>query len=159
VLGAFVCFVSDEMQRAVEGAEREPKDVAALVHLSKYPGQSVEGLRAPLDLTHSGCVRLVDRLERAGLLRREAGVDARSVALRLTRKGEQAVETALLRRASVLESIISELTPSERSQLGNLVSKVLSGRVLEPGLAYRTCRLCDYEACKACPVAQALEPT
>jgi DNA-binding MarR family transcriptional regulator len=75
---------------------------AALVHLAQYAGEAIEPLRPPLALSHSGRVRLVDRLVDAGQLeRREAG-DARGVALHLTRKGRAAAADGLRRREEVL---------------------------------------------------------
>ena len=53
-------------------------------HPPRLLGRSLAGV---LGLTHSGTVRLVDRLEDDGLLRRGQGQDARVVTLELTAKG------------------------------------------------------------------------
>ena len=51
---------------------------AALVTLAHYPGQSVTTLGQTLSLTHSGAVRLADRLEADGLVRRGVAYGCRN---------------------------------------------------------------------------------
>ena len=61
---------------------------AALVALeSTLAGGTIDALRRVLGLTHSGAVRLVDRLAAAGLVERRVGPDARSVSSRSRRRG------------------------------------------------------------------------
>ncbi len=72
LLGALALAVSDRIREVTEQqadalARSEP---AALVSLVHYPGQPVGVLDQTLGLTHSGAVRLSDRLEAAGLVRR-----------------------------------------------------------------------------------------
>ena len=156
ILGALALRLSDEMRAAVVSDERDATGMAALVHLSKYPGESIEGLRVPLELSHSGGVRLVDRLVNAGHVERHAGVDARSVALRLTRKGREVTLSALARRQEVLARALRSLPESERGVLGELVSRLLVHEVATEPAALRTCRLCNYVACRECPITVAL---
>ena len=51
------------------------------------PDPSIDLLRQVLGITHSGAVRLVDRLERAGHVRRVPGSGRRTTAIRLTAAG------------------------------------------------------------------------
>ncbi len=61
---------------------------AALVSLSTWlAGSTVDGLARAVGLTHSGAVRLADRLEADGLLERRPGPDGRTRALHLTPAG------------------------------------------------------------------------
>jgi DNA-binding MarR family transcriptional regulator len=153
VAGAAVMALGDAIREATVASEREQAATVALVQLSKYPGSSVDSLRGPLGLTHSGCVRLVDRLAASGHVERRAGAeDGRAVALHLTRKGQGAAQRALRARATALEEALSVLTAAEQETLGRLAARLITGRVTSESRALRTCRLCDYQACVACPV-------
>jgi DNA-binding MarR family transcriptional regulator len=155
VLGALALRLSDELRTAVVGPERDATAMTALVHLAKYPGESIEGLRVPLELTHSGGVRLVNRLVTAGYVDRHEGADARAVALRLTRKGKEVAGKVLARREEVLARVMQVLSSSEREVLAGLVSRLLVNEVPTAAVALRTCRLCDYDACRQCPIGKA----
>ncbi len=156
LLGAFGLLVSDAVGSALGDARLEPTSMTALVHLSKYPGESIDGLRGPLELSHSGCVRLVDRIEAAGYVVREKAQDGRAVALQLTRKGREAAAGSLRRRGNWLRRSLRSLTAEEQETLGRLLAKVLSFEVSNSSQALRVCRACDYRACTLCPVAEAL---
>jgi MarR family transcriptional repressor of emrRAB len=151
LLGSLAVLITDEMSEAVS-REHSPAECAAILVLDKYPGASIEELRGPLALSHSGCVRLVDRLEGEGYVERRAGTDARAVAISLTRKGRDAAAHARARREEVLLSAVSTLTRDEQEILGDLVTKLLDRKVVVPRVAMRTCRLCDYVACVSCPM-------
>lgn len=151
LLGALVVLLSDEVSDAV-ARDHSFAESAALLLLVKYPGASVEGLRGPLELSHSGCVRLVDRLESLGYVERRSGKDGRAVALTLTRKGRQSAAVATARRQEVLVGALASLTAGEQQMLGTLVTKLLDRAVVVPRAAMRTCRMCDYDACERCPM-------
>ena len=157
VTGAAVLALGDAIREVTTAGERDATATAALVHLAKYPGETVDALRGPLALSHSGCVRLIDRLAASGEVERRPGAeDRRSLAIHLTRKGKKAAQQALAARAEVLVSALSVLTEAEQETLGRLAAKVLAGRVGSIPVALRVCRLCDYEACVECPVAAKL---
>ena len=151
LLGSLAVLLADEMSDAVS-REHSATASAAILVLDKYPGASVEELRGSLALSHSGCVRLVDRLEAEGNAERRAGADARAVAISLTRKGRDAAALARARREEILLSAVSTLTRQEQEMLGGLVTKLLDRTVVVPRTAMRTCRLCDYDACVSCPM-------
>src|SRR3954454_10801033 len=88
VLGALSFAIVDEVDgrlRARSGYGSSSS--AALVTLRERGALTVERLRRIVGLTHSATVRLVDRLEGDGLVRRRPGPDGRSVSVRLTRRG------------------------------------------------------------------------
>src|SRR5579872_3927451 len=62
---------------------------AALTVIGFYEGCSNGALSHALGLSHTATVRLVDKLEAAGLVVSKPGADRRSVALRLTASGRQ----------------------------------------------------------------------
>ena len=151
LLGSLAVLITDEMSDLVS-RESSPAAAAAILGLAKYPGSSIEQLRGPLALSHSGCVRLVDRLEADGYVERRAGEDARAVAIHLTRRGREIAELARSRREELLLGVVSALTSGEQEALGTLVTKLLDRNVVVSRAAMRTCRLCDYDACTSCPM-------
>jgi DNA-binding MarR family transcriptional regulator len=80
-------------------------------------------------LSRSGLTRLVDRLEREGLVRREAvESDARGLFAVLTDAGYQRLRTASRTHLrGIDEYVVGRLTAGELAQLGALLDKLLDG--------------------------------
>ena len=160
LLGALTVALDDRVGDAVTGATGGSHSVvAALSSLEDFlETPSVGLLQQVLGLTPSGAVRLVDRLEEAGFVRRAPGADARVRHLTLTRRGSRAARAARRARADVIESALTSLDPSERRQLDALLEKLLFGLRRKPGATRWTCRLCDTQACGRahgrCPFVQ-----
>jgi DNA-binding MarR family transcriptional regulator len=78
-------------------------------------------------LSRSGLTRLVDRMAREGLVRREAcESDARGLFAVLTDDGYQRLRMASRTHLrGVDEYVVSRLTPDELQQLGSLLGKLL----------------------------------
>jgi MarR family transcriptional regulator, negative regulator of the multidrug operon emrRAB len=155
LLGAFALATSDRLRTATESASGTGAAApAALVTIVMYPGCTIERLARALRITHSGCVRLVDRLEAEGLVRRRPGSDARSIALELSGAGRRAGEHALAARRDAMTQILQLLDESERTRFVRLVEKALGGMTHSRLDAYSICRLCDEPACERlfCPV-------
>ena len=166
VTGALVLALSDRMAAAVGDAAGQPARpgsetagvaLAALHHFLDAP--SIDRLRQVLGLTSSGAVRLVDRLEGAGLVRRRAGVDGRTTIVSLTPSGRRAAARVASARAAVLRDALDVLSPDERALLEALTSRVVVGLMREPGATRWMCRLCDTGVCgvktRECPVSRA----
>jgi MarR family transcriptional repressor of emrRAB len=156
VLGALVLALADDLARAAAESEHDPTEASALVHVGKYPGIRIDELRVPTALTHSGCVRLIDRLVARGEIQRRPGPDGRSSALHLTRKGRIAVAHHHERRKQVLLSPMATLSRHQIATLGRLASALLKARVTTSVDGLRACRQCEYAACADCPVATRL---
>src|SRR5690242_8592014 len=72
-LGALAVAISDRLLAGLrDRSELGPSDAAALVILSRVP-QRIEDVSRQLGVSHSATVRLVDRLEAAGLAARAPG--------------------------------------------------------------------------------------
>jgi DNA-binding MarR family transcriptional regulator len=161
LLGALSLAVADRTADAIGGSVGHSETAAiALSALHQFlDAPSVDQLRQVLGLTPSGTVRLVDRLQEAGYVRRGPGGDGRSVSLHLTASGRRAAERVAAARAEVLQDALSVLDPPERATLDELVSQVLVGLIRGPGAVRWMCRLCDMSACGRdagrCPVANA----
>jgi len=150
LLGAAALAVADRLAAA-------PRDAALLALDDWLAGASVDALRGVVGLTHSGAVRLADRLAADGLLQRRRGTaDARAVALHLTPAG--AAEAARLRavREATLSGLLAPVPDRDAFVAGlEALLAALTAAGAAPG---RTCRLCDAHACghpDTCPVTQA----
>jgi len=155
LLGALVTGLQDDLAAAAEAAAAHGAAFpAALVTLQWQPGLTIEALRQVLGLSHSGTVRLLDRLEAEGAVERRPGEDGRSVAVHLTPVGRRQVRAVLGARARRLGAALERLSAGERAQFTRLVEKLLGGLTAGRAHADRICRLCDEGACPdaTCPV-------
>ena len=161
LLGALSLVIADRTADAMADAGGRPESAAAalsaLLHFLDRP--SVDLLRQVLGLTSSGTVRLLDRLEEAGYVRRGPGADGRSASISLTDAGESAAQQVAAARAGVLDGALGALSPGEREAFDQLAGKVLAGLIRGPGATRWICRLCDTGACRrpagGCPVGNA----
>jgi DNA-binding MarR family transcriptional regulator len=159
LLGTLSLAVAGRIEAAV-ASPLGPSAPAALSALEGYlGGEPIDALRQTLGLTHSGAVRLVDRLEAAGLAERRPGPDARTVAVALTPAGRGAAEEVRAARVAALEGALAVLSADERATLTGLHEKLLAGLTSDRASARRLCRLCDIDACGhhrgTCPVTNA----
>jgi len=161
LLGALALAVSDRAADAVSAAAGRSESAAAalsaLLHFLDRP--TIDRLRQVLGLTSSGTVRLVDRLEESGYVRRGPGEDARSTSIMLTEAGAAAAEQVSAARTAVLLRSMSVLSDEERAAFEHLIGKMLTGMIRPPGATRWTCRLCDIGVCRGapggCPVGNA----
>ena len=160
LLGAAVLGLYDELRLAVERRTgRSGEAPAAVVALGHQPGLSNDGLSRLLGLTHTGTVRLVDRLVADGLVeRRAAARDKRGVALHLTKAGLAARQDVLSEREAVMRPLISQLDAADQENLATLLEKLLKTVGRDDTHKLRICRLCDGEVCLGCPILVAVGP-
>jgi len=159
VIGALVVALGDRLSPREPGRDGRIIPPAALVHLSHCRRPTIESLRGVLGLSHPAAVRLADRLEAQGLAARTTDPqDARAITLQLTEAGRRAAGEALTARAATLSAALEVLTVEERESLAALSAKLLSALAGDRADLYRLCRLCDFEACDACPVHAATRP-
>jgi MarR family transcriptional regulator, negative regulator of the multidrug operon emrRAB len=150
--GALVLALADGLHEQLDS------DSTALVTLLERGPSTVEFLRRVIGLSHSATVRLVDRLGDEDLLERGPGPDARSITVRLTRRGRGRAAALRRRREEVLSEALAPLDEGERRQLGRLAEKILGSLTRGREHARFTCRLCDHGVCRAggrCPVDHA----
>lgn len=154
LLGAAVLCLQDDMKKVLsQQFHRAGEGPAALCALGHQPGLSNDRLSRLLDLTHTGTVRLIDRLVEDGLVeRRAAEHDRRTVALFLTEAGEQARENILHERLDALQHVTDCLSAEEQRDLARLLEKILQATAGDDTHKLRTCRLCDSRACTDCPI-------
>lgn len=161
VLGALAAAVADRTAAAVAAAAGHSLSAAtalsALQHFLERP--TLDDLRRVLGLTHSGAVRLVDRLTADGLVQRGPGSDARSRSVVLTEAGRAAAARVTEARAAALDELVGHLSADERRVLHGLLGRLMGGVVQAKDGGAWICRLCDLEACGRpaghCPAANA----
>ena len=116
-------------------------------------------LHQRLALTQSGAVRLVDRLEGLGLIRREKTSGRREVALYVTDAGEARLRTGLDARLEAMQDLVKPLTKAEQRHLAALVDKMLAAGDRTQDETDAACRLCDWDVCKpTCPLDASIDP-
>lgn len=154
LLGAAVLGLHDTLRQAVEKRSgRTGEAPAALCALGHQPGLSNDGLSRLLYLTHTGTVRLVDRLAADGLVeRRPDPQDKRGVALHLTRAGRRARQEILQDRFAALLPLVDSLNQREKKALSDLLSKLLVAVSRDDVHKLRICRMCDGGTCLDCPI-------
>jgi MarR family transcriptional repressor of emrRAB len=157
ILGSAALAIADAIEAAAEGAAgHTAAGPAALTALRHHRGCTVDHLSSVLGLSHSGTVRLVDRLEQDGLVRRGTGSDARAVALGLTAKGARRAARVAEARAATVGEFLSALGDRERMTLLRLLEQLVAAGAGDWGAVQHRCRLCDLEACHAdgqqCPL-------
>src|ERR1700704_5807173 len=127
LLGALSLTVMDRIEQgAREVVGRGGETPAALIVIGYGEGKTNDKLRRILGLSHSGTVRLVDRLVSDDLVERRPGKDGREVALHLTPRGAASRKDLLTSRISAVASFVDVLSPSKRKRLGVLIREVLA---------------------------------
>jgi DNA-binding MarR family transcriptional regulator len=153
VVDAVAERLQDELARSVSAP-------AALMTIGHHRGLSIEQLRVALGLTHSGTVRLIDRLEADDLVRR-CKVSGREVELFLTRHGRRVLERIEGARLAAAADLLARLSDEQRRQLDRILADLLAARTEDEQDLRRICRLCSFGACEngrqTCPVSDALQ--
>lgn len=169
IVGAFAVALADGVRDATEAAAGMTGAApAALVALDQFlAGRPTEDLAQATGLTHSGAVRLVDRLVDAGLVERRPGRDARSRSIVLTARGRQLSRQVTVARATAIEAVLERLGSDDRVGLlaltEMLVASITAVRIRTLAQADEPrawmCRLCDLGSCGRpqgeCPAANA----
>jgi MarR family transcriptional repressor of emrRAB len=143
LLGALGLALADRLDAAAELAGGSSAAEALVALGGEAAGGSIDALARIVGLSHSGTVRLVDRLAREGLVERRRGADQRSAALVLTPAGRRGARRVRPRREAEMQSIFVLLTDDQQSALRQVAERVLDNA----DDVRRVCRLCDLEAC------------
>ena len=153
LLGALSLAVMDRIERGARDVIGHAGETpAALIVIGYGPGMTNDTLRRVLGLSHSGTVRLVDRLVSDRLVERRPGKDGREVALHLTAKGAASRKDLLTSRIFAVASFVDVLSPSERKRLGELIHDVLARQDTSEMDRFTICRMCDTGVCSNCPL-------
>ncbi len=157
VFGALALFVADRMADAFAATGEAVSSAAALsalYHLLDHP--TIDVVARAIGLTSSGTVRLVDKLEAAGLVARGEGSDRRSTTIALTAAGRAKAEHISTARVDLLRDALGSLSQHDREAFERITARLLVALMRGPGATRWMCRLCDTGACGRsrglCPV-------
>ena len=111
LLGALVLVLGDRMTAAITSSTGLAENEAiALSALDQFlDGSRTDRVAQVLGLTSSGAVRLLDRLEEGGLVRRSPGDDARATTISLTSSGRTRARRVKQARADVLDDALERV--------------------------------------------------
>ena len=153
LLGVVALEVAHRIEQSAREILRHAGETAAALVVIGYDlGPTNDQLRRVLRLSHSGTVRLVDRLVADGIVTRREGDDKREIALYATKRGKALRERIVKERLAAIRPLLDPLSVSEQQQLSSLLQKVLSS-MDTTDLERRTlCRLCDKRVCENCPI-------
>jgi MarR family transcriptional regulator, negative regulator of the multidrug operon emrRAB len=159
LLGAFVIAVYDQMLERIESELGiGGQAAAALVVIGFNQGRSVDFLSGALQLSHSGCVRVIDKLAQAALVERREGKDRRVVELYLTEAGERRMQVVLRTRGKYLDGLLQSLNLKQQRQFTALIETMLYDMTTCDEHAEAMCRFCDETVCPQgrCPITLAV---
>ncbi|WP_182112159.1 MarR family winged helix-turn-helix transcriptional regulator [Actinotalea sp. JY-7876] len=124
-----------EATYAQHGITRADFDVLATLRRSGEPfALSPSGLTASLMLTSGGTTGRIDRLERAGLVRRSPDpADRRALLVSLTERGRDVVDAAVAAGLETQRRLASGLSDAERRRLDDLLRTLLASVTDPPG--------------------------
>jgi MarR family transcriptional regulator for hemolysin len=97
-----------------------------LIRCARNKGASAKALLPHLGTDEAGVSRLIDRLETAGLVERQAGKDRRSMALEPTKRGVSLVPKLENVFKECREQFLGGLTPGEIEEFERLARRVLA---------------------------------
>ncbi len=160
LLGALSLALTDRVAAALEatlgiGGNAGP----ALLSIATRPGESIDQLSRVLGLTHSATVRMVDRLEQRGWVRRDrGGSDGRTASLTLTSTGRATFRRLLKARNTALNQVTDVLEHPDNETLQKLLAKMLASLPRNRADARHICRMCEHGVCLGarCPVGNAV---
>lgn len=162
-LGAISLMINDSVSARVSGAtNHNSTDTFALNAICVHKGISVDALAAILTLSHSATVRIIDRLQNSGLVKRMPP-KGRRVPIILTPDGGKMRMKAMAARKNALQDVLYKLDNREKQSLNGVLDKILSQIAPSQQEWDKTCRFCDYDCCGGdnCPISKShlLEPT
>lgn len=160
LLGALGLGIADRLAEVTsEGCGHSGETAAALVTVGTEENCTITELAHTLELSHPGTVRLIDRLDRDGLVTRRAGIDARQRRLALTDAGRERRSAILEARTARLMPLLAGLDSADQRAFERIVDHLLMAMVSSRAESETLCRLCDVEVCaeRGCPIDRKLE--
>jgi DNA-binding MarR family transcriptional regulator len=123
--------------------------VAALIAAANSPPLSIGEIAVIVGLTHSATVRLVDRLEADGLMRRQRRI-GREVLVEITPAGRRRAQELQGRRLTESGTFLASLSREERDLLSQLIDRIMADYVARGANRRRLCRMCARNYCNCC---------
>lgn len=150
-LGALGAMIHDRTDAALAGLSPSAAAVLSMLHFK--PGLTTTELSTVVGVTQPTAVRLLDGLERQGLIAR-GKQEGRVTPLSLTLAGHARVEHLQSLRLSALDDLLSPLEPDDRIKFISMLDLILASATTSRAFARTTCRLCEHNVCgpDLCPI-------
>lgn len=135
--------------------------LVAAAHQSTPP--TIGELAQICGVSHSVMVRVIEQLDRNGLVNRSAGLDRRSVQITVSDAGRSSRDRILANRMAALAPVVAGLTENDKEALLRILTVMLETLTTSRLESEHICRLCDNQVCgEDCPTeakAQCIEQT
>lgn len=150
-LGALGVVIADRLDGALDGLS--PSAAALLSMLHFRPGLTTTELAEVAGVSQPTAVRLIDGLERQGLLVR-GKPRGRVTPLSLTEAGHDRAVLLQQQRLAAFDALLSPLAPQERRRFERMLDRILAGATRSRACARTSCRLCEHDLCgpDICPI-------
>ncbi|OKL44257.1 MarR family winged helix-turn-helix transcriptional regulator [Pseudovibrio exalbescens] len=99
--------------------------VAALLTIQRHTSISIGGIAAEVRLSHSATVRLIDRLEKDWLVRRQRR-RGREVMVELTARGKRRATDLAKARWEAATALLNEIDEKDLERLNEVFQKILN---------------------------------
>lgn len=110
-----------------------PSQLRTLRVLARDGDQRVTELARRLDIVPRSATSVVDGLERAGYVRRQADpTDRRATIVELTSAGRDVMAEVNRRRHAGMEELLARLTPADRDELVRLLTCMVGDQATSP---------------------------
>lgn len=150
-LGALSILIEERTNRALN--DLSPSAAAVLSTLYFQPGLTTTELSKVVAVSQPTTVRLLDGLQRRGLVERGAQA-GRFTPLSLTDAGRIEVARLQHERISAIGSLLTILEPDDTRRFELMLDRILAGATTSRACARTTCRLCEHDLCGPgiCPI-------
>ncbi len=122
--------------------------VAALIAIRTREPIAIQHIAAIVGLTHSATVRLIDRLEKNWLVRRQRR-RGREVLVETTSRGKRRVRDLQAKRLEAIDTLVGDVSDRDRRAMSRVIDKVLAAAMESGARPERLCRFCDGDAAEA----------
>ena len=128
----------------------------ALIFASQHELCSIGDIAAGLAISHPAAVKLVDRLQRKGLVDKSEDLQDRRVScVGLTQLGCRIVESVQASRAETISRALQNMTPDEQAGLIAGLEKQLAASLETTNLVESSCLRCGTDHVRTCVVNRA----
>lgn len=150
-LGALAVLLSDALEDSFE--DLSPSAAALLSTLEHFDGSTASEIAAVAGIAQPTATRVLDGLDRQGLVRRGAK-SGRRTPLHLTAGGRRRSTRLRKARDDAMARLLDLIPTPDRGAFLSTVDGMLAGATTSRRFARTTCRHCDHGICtgSACPI-------
>jgi len=156
-IAAFARGLTLHIEKALQASfNRSLSELTALVSIQNCEQFHIGWLAETLSVEHSSAVRVVDRLERDGLISRLAKDSQKKVGLKTTESGSTLAKSVLAIREQATKSYLAPLGMKQQGDLAKILQLVIKTQTRTEVDLYRHCALCNESICANCVAGSGL---